>query len=140
MPQHINVSGTWKQITSLLASLLGTPLNGVHVTIQPTDANCVMQLLNTGGWSLTGGGSGTWQSGGSASDYEARWTTTSGTLSGGTAGSWLGLGTSRSWSRNRTDNTAGTNTCVGTLEIRMAASPNTVLSTSTVTLEATVEV
>lgn len=63
-------------------------------------------------------------------DYEARWTTTAGALSSGTTGSWLVLSTAREW------RVGGNNTCTGTLEIRMAAVPNTVLATATITLTA----
>lgn len=73
----------------------------------------------------------TWLTGtGANSDYEARWTTNTGTLTLGTAGSWLALSTAREWGTG--DNTA----CTGTLELRMAAVPNTVLATATISLTA----
>lgn len=135
-----NVAGTWKQITALLASLLPSTINGNDFAISPTDAVVTLTLSNAGTWTCTGGGSGTWQSGGAASDYEAMMTTISGTLSSGTAGSWLNLGTSRSWARNETRNGFFSSTYQGTLQVRMAASPFTVLSSTTVTLLAEVEI
>jgi hypothetical protein len=136
-----NVSGTWKVITSLLASLLPGSISGNQLKISPTDAVVTMTLSSAGTWTCTGGGSGTWQSGGAASDYEARLTTVSGTLSSGDAtGSWLGLGTTRNWTRNETRNGFFSSLYTGTLEVRMAASPFTVLSSTSLSLLAEVEV
>lgn len=64
--------------------------------------------------------------------YEAKMTTISGSLSSGTAGSWLALGTLRAWTRT---SSSGTQTYVGTLEIRRA-SDGTVLDSATITLQA----
>ena len=70
---------------------------------------------------------------GAAGDaYEAKMTTISGSLSSGTAGSWLALGTLREWTRA---SMSGTQTYVGTLEIRRA-SDGTVLDSATITLQA----
>ena len=82
---------------------------------------------------LTGAGS-------TNADYEVRWTTTAGTLSAGTAGTWMVLSTSREFTRNETRNGFFSSSCTGTLEIRMAASPFTVLATATITLQADVEI
>jgi hypothetical protein len=72
--------------------------------------------------------SGTWLVAGTASDYEIRLTTQSGTLSTGTADTWLSLGSQQSWSTYR--DTVGLNLYEGDkLEIRMAASPFTVMAT-----------
>lgn len=136
---HQNVSGVWKKITSLLASLLPSTITGGHLTVSPTDANCVLTLSSAGTWTCTGTAGGTWQEGGAAGDYEARWTTTSGTLTSGTAGTWQALSTSRSWTKTNTNNSLSSVSVTGTLEVRMAAAPNTVLSTTTVTLTASVE-
>jgi len=135
-----NVSGTWKQITTLLASLLPATITVWDSAISTADANATLTLGSGGGWSSSDGGSGTWMSGGSGSDYDAMMTTVSGTLTTGTAGTWQNLGTSRTWGRNETRNGNYTSTYVGTLQVRMAASPYTVLSTTTVTLEAVVEI
>lgn len=72
-----------------------------------------------------------------AGDYECRMTTVSGTLSSGTAGSWQSLSSTRTWVRNRTNDAAGTDTYVGTLEIRHAAT-QIVVASCTVTLSAQV--
>lgn len=79
--------------------------------------------------------SGQWLLGGSAADYDARWTTTSGTLSGGNNGVWENLGNTRQWTRNRTVN--GVTTCWGTLEIRPAGGGATLVSA---TIDLTAEV
>lgn len=70
--------------------------------------------------------------GAAGNDYEAKMTTISGFLSSGTAGSWLALGTLRAWTRT---SSSGTQTYVGTLEIRRA-SDGTVLDSATITLQA----
>jgi hypothetical protein len=134
------VSGVWKQITTLLSSLMPSTAFAETTTISPTDSLAQFTLSSAGTYSASeSGSSGTWRGGGASSDYDAYWTTTSGTLSGGTAGAWLNLGTSRTWQKLNTTNGFSTQTCVGTLQIRLAASPFTVLSTTTVTLTAVVE-
>lgn len=110
-----------------IASLLGSSI-GCYVDY-PAVAN--IQLSSAGTWTTSDGGSGTWQSGGLNSDYEARVTMVTGTLSSGTANSWLPLSTSRTWSRSGTS--GGDRACSFTLEIRKA-SDGTVLSTTSVTL------
>lgn len=67
--------------------------------------------------------------------YEARFTPTTGALTGGTANTWQTLGTDRLYEVTRTG--LGTTTCIGTLEIRLGA---TVYTSSTVTLTATIDV
>lgn len=68
-----------------------------------------------------------------AADFEVFATLTSGTLSSGTTGSWLGLGTTRTWTRNRT--TVGVSSAVLTMDVRRVGT-TTVLDTWTVTLDA----
>lgn len=106
----------------------------------PTNAKSGVRLATDGtlDWIFALGAANqyTWLTGsGVNSDYEARWTTTSGTLTSGTTGTWLGLGTLREWYVTRSS--GGTSTVVGTLEIR-AASSLAVLATATITLNATV--
>jgi hypothetical protein len=72
--------------------------------------------------------------GGSASDYEIRWTNTSGTLSAGQAGIWETLGITQSYYVLFSG--TGLKSCTGTVEIRMAAAPNTVLDSASITLTA----
>lgn len=66
-----------------------------------------------------------WMIQGPASDYEARATLNSGSLSSGTTGSWLGLGTTRSWTCTASIGAGGGHTETNanlTIEIRSAAS------------------
>lgn len=115
-------------------------VSGNDFAISPSNAACTLTLSNAGTWTCVGGGSGTWRGGGASSAYECRMTTVSGSLTSGTVGSWLNLGTSQSWSRNESRDGYYTSTYTGTLEIRLAASPFTVLSSTSVYLEAAVEV
>lgn len=69
-------------------------------------------------------------------DYEILATVVSGTLSSGTAGSWLNLGTTRSWTRNRS--LVGTTSCTVNFKIRLVGS-GTNLCDVNITLSATVE-
>jgi hypothetical protein len=138
---HHNVAGVWKAITQLLGVNLPTTISGSDFAISPTDAVATMTMSSAGTWTCTSGGSGTWMQGGASSEYEARMTMVSGSFSSGSgAGTWLNLGTTRSWTRNESRNGFFTSTATATLEVRMAASPFTVLDTCTVTLTAEVEV
>lgn len=76
-----------------------------------------------------------WIVGGSGlvSQYEARWTTLTGSLSSGTAGSWVSLSSTQTWTRSAG---AGADLiCTGTLEIRHAAT-GIVSASCAVSLEA----
>lgn len=87
--------------------------------------------LNLGSWSSPF----SWLLAGSASDFECRMTMNSGTnFSGSALGTWLSLGTTRTWSHERSG-TNGITTGTATLEIRRA-STSTVLATATVTIAA----
>ena len=109
----------------------------------PGTAIAQFQLLNTGeaiGTSTPSGfGGGSylpeWGSGLVGANYDCRFTLTSGTVTTGTTGTWLNLGTSRSWTRNRT--APGIHTVIGTMEIR-DASTLAVLATATIDLTAEV--
>jgi hypothetical protein len=72
--------------------------------------------------------------GGEGADYEVRWTNTSGTLSTGTAGTWLSLSSNRQFLV--LFNGTGVKSCTGTVEIRMAAAPNTVFDSASITITA----
>ena len=136
----MNVSGAWKQITFLLSSLMPASAGSSDFAISPANASASLTLNADGTWDAVPGGAGTWRGGGTSAEYEARFTVTSGALSSGTAGSWLNLGTSRSWARNENrDGIYFESICTGTLEIRTAAAPNTILSSTAVTLTAVVE-
>jgi len=104
-----------------------------QVVTDPANALASYTLANTRAVQVSPGStSDEWAvSGITASDYEARATVVSGSVSGGTTGSWLGLGTSRTWERNRT--TIGTSEVVLTIEIRDVAT-STVRATASITL------
>jgi hypothetical protein len=78
-----------------------------------------------------------WLLGGAVSQFEARATTTSGTLSTGTAGTWLPLSSTQGWGVSQAS--VGFKSCTFTLEIRDAASL-VVLASASITLSATVEI
>lgn len=78
----------------------------------------------------------TWLQSGSAADYEIRATLAGGdALASGTMNTWLGLGTTREWSQEAIGSGEAWSSSV-TIEIRLAASPFTVLDTATITLTA----
>lgn len=81
-----------------------------------------------------------WLGGGNASDYEVRVTKTSGpSFEAGSSATdtWLSLAASNVYTWSTAPRTAnGITTITFTIEIRMAASPNTVLATASVTLSA----
>lgn len=80
----------------------------------------------------------TWKLSGAASDYEIKVTedpSGDGLTGGSAVGSWLGLGTTREWELTETVS-GGALVATLTVEIRLAAPPNTVLSSATVTLTA----
>lgn len=111
------------------------------VGTSPGTSTAEFQLLNTGEAlgivTPSGSGAGTylpqWGQGLPGAGYDARFTVTSGALSGGTAGVWLNLGTSRSWTRGRA--ALGISTVIGTMEIRDAGTL-AVLATATIELSA----
>jgi len=70
----------------------------------------------------------------SASNYEAKATVTSGTLTSGTTGSFISCAASPTWTRVAT--TRGTFTAVITVDIRLIGT-TTVLATASITLTAT---
>lgn len=106
-----------------------------HEVNDPSDATASYSLNSGGTVSGTGISGYSWLLIGSNSDYEARATLLSGTLTSGTTGSWQALSTTRTWTRNRT--TIGQNTASITLEIRRV-SDSVVLDSATITLDALV--
>lgn len=128
-----NVSGVWKQITALLSATLPASISCLTFTSSAPSVT----LSSAGTWSTVGGGgSGTWRDSGASSDYQARASNLAGNTSNatGTYNTWLALSTTRTW--GLTPGGIGTNRRITfTLEIRMAASPNTVLATTYVDLE-----
>lgn len=77
----------------------------------------------------------TWLTSGLASDFQVLATITSGTLTTGVSGVWTSPSTA--WTKKRTLNTEGVDTCVFTLSIRRV-SDLVVVDTSTITLTAEV--
>lgn len=73
----------------------------------------------------------------SPSSYQIRATLISGsTPSGASLNTWLGLSTNRQWTLTDAAGAAGSKTCKLTIEIRDAASPNTLRASATFTLKA----
>ena len=114
-----------------------------RLVVDPDDATCELSFNNDRTITKTADeplAETSWLSGDVASNYDIRVTPTSGTYSSGSAstGTWLNLGTNRSWNVVRTS-PGPAKACTATFEIRMAASPFTVLDTETITLTAHVE-
>lgn len=140
---HIGVGGVWKEFYTYLSATLNAA-SYLHIAVTPADATSGVKVDSDGTiYELKGStytARYTWLTGsGVNSDYECRWTNTSGVISSGNAGVWQTCGSDQGFNRNNTNNTPSTETCTGTLEIRMAASPNTVLASASITLEATVD-
>lgn len=141
---QIDLNDFWGK--SSYAATLSASSNSC-LSISPTNANAGFRIDSDGYVYSTGFSNGTytqrylWKTGGgTVSDYQCRWTNTLGTLSGGTAGTWLACSSDNTWTVTVTTDGFASKTCEGTVEIRMAASPNTVLATASVTLEAVVEI
>ena len=108
---------------------------GAVISLLPATIDCALDypgvasltLNSDGSWSATDGLSGVWQGGGVNSDYEARVTMVSGTLSAGTANSWLVLSSNRTWSRS--GSAGGDTSCAFTLEVRRASDGEVLTST-----------
>ena len=140
---YVKVSGTWRTFFQALGAVLPTNIIDYASEISPTDANVTLAVNSNGTWSTNGqaASSGTWQAGGTAADYQVRLSKTAGTDTSGSAlATWLSCSLNNSWTLSETTNGNATRSFTGTLEIRMAASPNTVLDTATVDLDATVDV
>lgn len=138
-----NVAGTWKTLTSLFGATLPAAFDLTQTKIAPLNAAVYIDLQSSGAYVTqgVGTGGGTWLTGGGVgADYEARFTPTLGSVSSGTVNTWLSLASSRSWSVNENRDFYASKACDGILEIRLAAAPNTVLATSTVSMEAIVEI
>jgi hypothetical protein len=111
--RSINVLGFGNQTASYLltpAGLVRKGDNGVYTTLE------------------------TWLNSGSAADYEVRVTETGGDgLTSGTVNTWLTLASNQEWAREETVSGISS-TAVFTVEIRLAASPFTVLDSASITL------
>lgn len=121
-------SGEGVSITN--RSISKAAAGAVTVSYQLTNGGLVRKSENGAYTTLE-----TWLLSGSASDYEARVPIVGGdSLSSGTVGSWLNLGTSREWQQYA--DSSNTFTSNFTVEIRLAASPFTVLDSATINLTA----
>jgi len=135
-----NVSGVWKLLNDALTAAIGT----TSASTTNTAANTCRFELRTDGYiwtsNLTGGGPvqrTQWKtSGAPLSEYQCRATPTSGSLTLNDAASWTSLATQANFTRSAPVS-PGTNTVVFTLEIRDLYPPNTVLASTSVTLNAT---
>jgi hypothetical protein len=139
---YVNDAGTWRLVYQAAVVFLTNIFAG-HTAISPSNAFAAYELQADGDIQTyhggTNGDSGDWitpKSASGASSYEVRATLLSGTTPAGTLGSWLALSVARSWSLSRS--TIGTTTCDLTVEIRRA-SDGTILTSQTVTIEATKE-
>lgn len=115
---------------------LAADYNPTSTALDPEDASASFQLQSDGDIISGVSDAGDWLVPKSAapSDYEAKITMTSGTLSSGTTGSWVALSSTRTWTLNRT--TPGLSTAIGTLEIRKGSGPT--LASSEITWDAEV--
>lgn len=79
----------------------------------------------------------TWLDSGLNSDFEVRATLASGDTPTGTLNTWQACSSDRSWSVSATGGGGAVKSCVLTIELRDAASPNTVRDSASITLTAT---
>lgn len=135
----VGVGGAWKKFYAALVIALPASITETKLAFSPSPATAGMNFNSNGTYAAADGApAGNWATPtttGVGSDYEIRWTNTSGTLSSGTAGAWLALTSGQSFAV--TQSGVGTKSCTGTVEIRDAAT-STVQTTSTVTLSAEV--
>lgn len=129
-----------------LAASLPASFSMFDFAISPTNALTSLLVNNDGTYETYVGGflqdSGTWKTGsGTVGDYQVRLTKTSGNNPTGSAlATWITLSSSAAWYINETRDGYYSNAFTGTLEIRMTASPNTVLDSASVTMQAEVEI
>lgn len=134
----LNVSGVWKQITTLLSASLPASISAGDSVFAPNNAFAELYVSNSGGWGATNGGTGTWLTSGTNSEFQVRLTGTGDTPSGSALNTWITLSSNTNWSLSQ--NVQGFKTFNGTLEIRMSASPNTVLASSTIVIDVIKEI
>lgn len=126
----------------------GGALTRVGTAVSPANASAQLRF-NTSGIAETAPTNGvfstefTWKTDltRAASEYEVECTPTSGSFSTSAAGSgvYVGLGSSRTWVRNRTTDGAGSTAVSGTFSIRHVAS-GAIVATGTFSLTAQVTV
>lgn len=138
----VRVSGVWQTVYLAVAATLSN--RSVTSFTTPGPGTAISQfILNSDGRAqyvqdgVTSDVSGEWRVAGASSDFEARATVNSGSLTAGTTGSWVGLSSTQTWSLTRS--TAGLSNCNFTLEIRRA-SDGVVLTSASITLTSEVDV
>lgn len=135
---YIGVGGVWKEFYTNIAATLTT----MGASASHTSACTSTYRVHSSGRIWSSGGIGTlvdryqWIDAVNPNTaYEVRATYVSGTVPTGTLSTWLACSSVNDWSLN-----SGTlnvvYSCVLTIEIRMAASPNTVLATQNITIDA----
>lgn len=128
-------AGTWKQFYARIQPAHLTSFDVNHFSLPGVTAQAGVVVASSGAHQRLQGATfttvATWLNSGAAGDYEVR-----ARINGGSWGSWLNCGTTRSWAVSSvTPGVAATQTV--DLEIRLAASPFTVYSSSTHFLSAT---
>lgn len=141
----VGVGGVWKVFHEVVAggSVAVSDWSVNAGTTSPADATALYEIntdgkiyeaVNNAPKSLVE----TWLLSGLSSDYEVQAVVTAGTLTSGTTDTWISLGSgSMGWTKVRTANTDGTDTCTFTLSIRRV-SDLVVVDTASITLNATV--
>lgn len=117
-----------------ISATLPATLQVWDTKISPASATASFTLNAAGTYTSVGSTasvSGTWAIGGGAADYQFRLTPTGGAFSGASTGIWVGPSASPTWSLTLSG--IGTDSAVGTLEIRNNATTQ-VLATSELTL------
>lgn len=139
------VAGAWVDLFPTASSAATSNQTIVGGTVSPNDASALYEI-NTDGKVYQSVNAvppsvvETWLLSGLSSDFEAMATVTSGTLTSGSNGVWTSLGSGAlAWTKVRTLNTEGSDTCVFTLSIRRV-SDSVVVDTSTITLTAEVAI
>lgn len=135
----VRVSGVWQKAYSAV----NLTNRGPNAWVNAGSATAQLQLNSDGSlketdYSTNGNNtltavSGQWKLGGTNSDYEARMTVNTGSLTSGPTGTWDALSTTRDWTLVRS--TSGVVIASCTLEIRMAGS-TTVIASATIDFEA----
>lgn len=136
--------------TQIKRIMAGTTLVWQYLTVTLTNGNFYASGLSgtiNASWGINGvdvwrsinGSSVTlyaWLQGGSASDYQIRWTTTSGAVTSAVSaatGTWLECTSNPTWGVQRTTN--GSSNATGSVDIRLK-STSAVVASATITLQA----
>lgn len=138
----VKVGGAWKEFFRNLAAYLAGGSYS-HTAFSPSNATSGVKVDSDGYIYRLNGSTyvqqDQWLLGGTVAEFECRWTNTSGAITSGGAGTWQSCASDQGFNVTYSSDSPGSSTCTGTLELRMAASPNTVLASSSWTLTAIVE-